>query len=78
MYFLLIFGDLEFDPLDYGVSPFLHYDDAKKSAEMVRNKGLKCAIYRGKIVYEAEKDAQITAMAEITRLGQELQPEDYK
>ena len=67
MYFVKVVGDLDADPMDRSCHDFIVYEDAKEFAERMRNKGLTCTIYRGILM-----DEKLEAMAELTRLDQEM------
>lgn len=76
-YFVMWTKDIELDPWFCGTDSFDFYGEAKGFADRQRNKGLTCQIYYGTIIDEAHRAKQDEAMAELTRLGQELQPEYY-
>lgn len=50
MYFVIYQGDLEKDPLDCGSEYFDDYGGAEDFADRMRNIGLTCTIYYGKMV----------------------------
>ena len=54
------------------------YEEAKEFADRTRHRDYVCTIYNGIAIDEELRAKQDAAMEELTRLGQELQPECYK
>jgi hypothetical protein len=54
-FFVIWEGDIEKDPLDHGVVSFDDFKHACTFSKTLVNKGLKCTIYKGQKLMEAER-----------------------
>lgn len=54
MWFLYVYGDLDKDPLDHGVSSFESLDELEMCLQFVKSKELKWKIYRGQLYSTSE------------------------